>query len=130
MVELPVDQPDVLREITAAFHDYERAFMANDVDALIRYFWADARVTRYGIADLQLGHDAIAAFRRASAAPGFTRTLHNLRITTFGQDVATAMTEFRRSDTTLLGLQTQTWMRMAAGWRIVSAHVSMIEVPT
>jgi len=36
------------------------------------------------------------------------------------------MCEFRRSDTPLHGFQTQTWVRMPAGWKIVSAHVSMV----
>jgi hypothetical protein len=31
-----------------------------------------------------------------------------------------------RSDTPLRGFQTQTWVRFAAGWKIVAAHVSMI----
>jgi ketosteroid isomerase-like protein len=124
-----IDRPDVRREIEALFHDYEAALMRNDVAALNAYFWHDARVTRYGIADLQLGHDALVAFRAATAAPSFTRGLMRPRITTFGPDTAVAMTEFMRSDTHRLGLQTQTWVRMADGWRIVSAHVSMIDPP-
>ena len=39
------------------------------------------------------------------------------------------MTEFKRSDTHLHGFQTQTWVRMPEGWKIVSAHVSMVELP-
>jgi hypothetical protein len=124
-----IDRPDVRREVEALFHAYERALMANDVAALNGYFWRDARVTRYGIADLQLGHDALVAFRAATAAPRFTRELARVRITTFGADMAVAMSEFRRSDTHLLGMQTQTWVRFADGWKIVSAHVSMIDPP-
>jgi ketosteroid isomerase-like protein len=124
-----VDRVDVRREIEALFHDYEAALMRNDAAALNGYFWRDARVTRYGIADLQLGHDALVAFRAATPAPSFTRDLRQLRITTFGTDMAVAMTEFVRSDTRKLGLQTQTWVRMADGWKIVSAHVSMIDPP-
>jgi len=124
-----IDRPDVRREIEALFRAYECAFMANDVAALNNYFWRDARVTRYGIADLQLGHDALVAFRAATPAPSFTRELMRPRITTFGPDVAVAMTEFTRSDTAQLGMQTQTWVRMVEGWKIVSAHVSMIEPP-
>ena len=125
-----IDRPDVRREVEALFHAYERALMNNDAAALNNYFWRDARVTRYGIADLQLGHDALVAFRAATPAPGFTRELNRVRITTFGADMAVAMAEFRRSDTHKLGLQTQTWVRFANGWKIVSAHVSMIDAPT
>jgi|EndMetStandDraft_4_1072995.scaffolds.fasta_scaffold02787_4 hypothetical protein len=124
-----IDRLDVRREIEALFRAYERALMANDAAALNDYFWRDPRVTRYGIADLQLGHDALVAFRAATPAPGFTRELNRVRITTFGADMAVAMAEFRRSDTHKLGLQTQTWVRFANGWKIVSAHVSMIDAP-
>jgi ketosteroid isomerase-like protein len=124
-----VDRPDVQREIEVLFAAYERALMNNDVAALNSYFWRDARVTRYGIADLQHGHDALVAFRAATPAPDFSRALSRVRITSFGHDVALAMCEFHRSDTHKLGMQTQTWVRFADGWKIVSAHVSMIDPP-
>ena len=124
-----IDDPQVLAELTAVFHAYERALMDNQVDALNAYFWADARVTRYGIADRQLGIDELVAFRAATPTPTFSRRLENLRISSFGPDLAVAQVEFVRSDTALRGFQTQTWVRMApgpAGWKIVAAHVSMI----
>jgi ketosteroid isomerase-like protein len=124
-----VDRPDVRREIEALFVAYERALMRNDVAALNAFFWRDARVTRYGIADLQHGHDALVAFRAAAPAPAFTRDLSHLRITTFGADTAVAMTQFHRSGSSQLGMQTQTWVRFADGWKIVSAHVSLIDAP-
>ena len=123
-----VDRPAVRREIELLFDAYERALMANDAAALNAYFWRDARVTRYGITDLQLGHDTLVAFRATTPAPTFTRELSRLRITTFGPDVAVAMSEFRRSDSAKLGMQTQTWVRFADGWKIVSAHVSMVDM--
>ena len=124
---LVIDRPDVVAAVRRVFHDYERALMDNDVAALIDYFWADARLTRYGIADRQLGIDEMVAFRRATPPPAFTRRLENLRITAFGDDTAVALVEFVRSDTPLRGFQSQTWVRFGAdGWRIVAAHVSMI----
>lgn len=121
-----IDDPQVLAELTAVFHDYERALMSNDVEALNAFFWADPRVTRYGIADRQWGIDELQAYRAATPAPTFTRTLHHLRLHAFGPDLAVAQVEFVRSDTTLRGFQTQTWARLPVGWRIVAAHVSMI----
>ena len=47
-------------------------------------------------------------------------------LTTYGQDFATAMTEFRREGSTSVGRQSQTWVRFAEGWRVVAAHVSVI----
>lgn len=117
---------DVVQEVTRIFLDYESALMRNDVDALNAYFWRHQAVTRYGICDRQLGHDALVAYRTKVPSPDFTRTLHDVRITAFGPDMAVAMCEFKRSDTDLHGFQTQTWVRLPEGWRIVSAHVSMV----
>lgn len=126
MLPADIDRADVIGELSRVFHDYERALMANDVEALNGYFWDDARVTRYGIADRQFGIDELVAFRAATPAPGYTRRLEHLRIAAFGADLAVAQVEFVRSDTTLRGFQTQTWVRFETGWKIVAAHVSMI----
>jgi hypothetical protein len=121
-----IDSAEVVAEITAVFHAYEAALMGNDVATLNAFFWADPRVTRYGIADRQLGIAELIAFRAATPAPNFSRELQNLRIATFGADVAVAQVEFVRSDTALRGFQSQTWVRIEGGWKIVAAHVSMI----
>jgi hypothetical protein len=110
-----IDDPTVLAEVGAAFQAYERALMRNDVDAINGFFWADARTTRYGIADRQHGHAELQAFRAATPAPSFSRSLHGLRISSFGPDLAVAQVEFVRSDTTLRGFQSQTWARLAPG---------------
>jgi len=123
-----INRPEVVAEIRALFHAYEHALMSNDVDTLLGFFWPDPALTRYGIADRQLGYGQMAAFRRGTAAPTFTRTLHDLRITSFGPDCAVAHVEFRRSDSALHGFQTQTWVRLPQGWKIVSAHVSMVDL--
>jgi hypothetical protein len=57
---------------------------------------------------------------------GLARTLANTVITTFGRDVATAMTEFHREGSARTGRQSQTWVRMPEGWRVVAAHVSLL----
>ena len=127
-----IDHPDTQGEVTRLFHRYEQALMDNDVTALLGFFWSDARLTRYGIADRQLGMAEMIAFRQASVAPDFTRRLEHLRITTFGSDMAVAQVEFLRSDSALRGFQSQTWVRLdemsspTGGWKIVAAHVSMI----
>jgi hypothetical protein len=126
---MAIDDPDTVREVRAQFDAYEAAFMRHDVQALNACFRADPATTRYGITDLQLGHAEIAAFRAASAPPDFERRLENVRITTFGTAFAVAQTEFVRSDTAKRGFQTQAWVRLPEGWRIVAAHVSMIDLP-
>ena len=122
-----VSQPAVVAEVAALFNRYEEALMANDLAALDAFFWPDQRLTRYGIADRQWGIAELRTFRAATPAPTFTRRLEHLRISAFGPDCAVAQVEFVRSDTPLRGFQTQTWVRFEGlGWRIVSAHVSMI----
>ncbi len=121
-----IDRPSVVAEITRLLADYEAALMGNDREALDAYFWADPRTTRYGIADRQLGIEELRAYRATVPPPAFTRALLNPRITTFGDDVAVVQVEFIRTDTTLRGFQSQTWVRFPPGWKIVAAHVGMI----
>lgn len=125
-----IQRPEVVAELSALFNEYESALMSNDVQALNDFFWSSPQVTRYGIADRQWGHDELVAYRASVPAPDFTRQLHDVRITTFGPDLAVAMCEFTRSDTALRGFQTQTWVRLPQGWKIVSAHVSMLPWPS
>jgi hypothetical protein len=81
---------------------------------------------RYGVGENLHGMEAIRAFRRARPSAGLARTLQHTVITTFGRDTATAMTEFRREGSTKTGRQSQTWVRLPQGWRIVAAHVSLM----
>jgi hypothetical protein len=83
---------------------------------------------RYGQSENLYGHKEIAAFRAARPSAGLARTLSRTVITTFGRDFAMASTLFHRTPGKV-GRQTQTWVRFAEGWRIVVAHVSVIEEP-
>lgn len=120
------DLPDVVAEVTAAFDDYERALIANDVDALIDFFLDAPDTIRYGIDDMQHGHAAIAQFRRTSVIAAPPRDLRNTVISTFGRDVAIANTEFVPWGSTAVGRQSQMWIRTTDGWRIAGAHVSWL----
>ena len=44
-------------------------------------------------------------------------------------DFATASTLFTREGSPKLGRQTQSWARLPEGWRVVAAHVSLIDPP-
>lgn len=121
-----VNLPDVLAEVTAAFQRYEQALVTNDVTVLDELFWRSPHTLRYGAAENLYGWEQIAAFRSARSPAGLARMLQNTVITTYGRDMATANTEFRRDSTTKSGRQSQTWVRMPDGWRIVAAHVSLI----
>jgi hypothetical protein len=123
---MQVNDPDVVAEVTEAFAAYEAALMANDLEALDALFWQSPLVIRFGPGQNLYGIEAIAAFRLARAGGSPQRTLFNTVITTFGKDVATANTEFQREGAAKPGRQSQTWARFDDGWRVVSAHVSLL----
>ncbi|MDE0175860.1 MAG: oxalurate catabolism protein HpxZ [Defluviicoccus sp.] len=121
-----VNIPEVVAEVTAAFERYEEALGTNDVDTLAELFWNSPLTLRYGPNGTLLGHRAIDRFRRNRNIAGVERTLRNTVIKTFGRDFAMADTEATRPDGRMVGRQSQCWVRMREGWRIVSAHVSDI----
>ena len=72
----------------------------------------------------------VEAFRAARSPVGLMRRTANTVITTYGPDTAVASTLFYRDSAPgRVGRQMQTWVRFAEGWRIVAAHVSLIDEP-
>lgn len=126
---LPINLPEVMAEVQAAFVRYEDALVHNRVEVLDELFWDSPQTVRYGIGENLLGIEAIRAFRLARPSAGLERRLSNTVITTFGRDLATAMTEFHRAGSARIGRQSQTWVRFAHGWRVVAAHVSLMSPP-
>jgi hypothetical protein len=126
---LEINIPDVVAEVRAAFERYERALNANDMDVLDSSFWNDPRTIRYSLMDNAYGFEAIHASRLARPKTDLKRVLTNTVITTFGRDMATANTEFQRVESGRRGRQSQTWARVPEGWRVVSAHVSLVPTP-
>jgi hypothetical protein len=124
-----IDDPATLAEVTAAFDRYETALVANDVAVLDELFWKSPTTLRYGPGENLYGHDEIAAFRAARPSAGLARTVTRKVITTYGPATATANIEFVRDGNPRIGRQSQTWMKMPDGWRIVAAHVSLMEPP-
>ena len=121
---MEINIPEIVAEVTEAFMRYERALGGNDIDTIDTLFWDSKLTLRYGPNGTLLGHDALSAFRRARDITGIVRTLKNTIITTFGRDLAVANTESNRPNSRATGRQSQTWVRLPEGWRIVSAHVS------
>lgn len=120
-----IDIPEVVSEVRAAFDAYEIALTTNNVASLNMMFLNDRKTVRYGIAENLYGHDEIAAFRAARPATELERKLERTQITTYGRDMGVAMTLFRRTSGKI-GRQSQTWIRTPEGWRILAAHVSVI----
>ena len=123
---LEIDLPEVIAEVRAVFDRYEAALLANDVPVLDELFWDDPRALRYGVGENLHGHAAIAAFRRARATGPFSRALVRTEIHAFGRDFAVANTEYLREGFGTPGRESKTLVRMAQGWRIVAAHVSLL----
>lgn len=127
---LAINLPDVVAEVEAAFARYETALVTNDVATLDALFFDAPTTIRYGITENLYGYPEIAAFRAGRPSAGLARTIERTVITTYGTDMATASTLFRRETTPgRIGRQMQTWMRTAEGWRVVAAHVSVIPEP-
>jgi Protein of unknown function (DUF3225) len=123
-----INIPEVLAEVTAVFARYEDALVTNKVDVLDELFWQSTMTVRYGAGENLVGIDAIRAFRLARPSVGLSRQLSRTVITTYGHDFATAMTEFHKDGSAKAGRQSQTWARFPEGWRVVAAHVSLIEL--
>ena len=127
---MQVDLPDVLAEVTEQFARYEKALVTNDVAVLDELFRDDPRSLRYGVGENLYGHDAIRSFRAARSPIGLGRRTDKTVITTYGRDTAVASTLFYRDSLpSRVGRQMQTWVRFPEGWRIVAAHVSIIDEP-
>jgi ketosteroid isomerase-like protein len=121
-----INDPEVVAEVRAAFEAYEAALMANDLETLDGFFWPDDRTVRYGPGQNLYGIEAIRAFRVARVGGSPQRSLSQTVITTFGRDYATANTEFLRVGADRPGRQSQTWVRLEGGWRVVAAHISLL----
>ena len=125
---MEIDLPEVVAEVTAAFERYEKALVSNDVATLDALFHNDPRTIRYGGAENLYGYAEIAAFRGARSPVGLGRALSKTVISTYGRDHAVASTLYQRpSFPGKVGRQMQTWVRFPEGWRVVAAHVSMID---
>src|SRR5678815_3889100 len=126
---MDINDPATLAEVCAQFARYEKALTGNDVGVLDELFWNSPHTLRYGAGENLYGYEAIAAFRAGRPAQGLGREVLKTVITTFGRDFATANIEFRRGSNARTGRQSQTWVRIPEGWRIVAAHVSLLAPP-
>jgi Protein of unknown function (DUF3225) len=127
---MDIDLPEVLAEVRAAFARYEQALVSNDVETLGSLFHDDPRTIRFGSGEALYGYAEIAAFRAARSPHGLARTLSRTVITTYGRDFAIASTLFRRASSPgRIGRQMQSWVRIGGAWKVVAAHVSVIDEP-
>ena len=127
---MEIDLPEVVAEVRAAFDRYEKALVTNDVDTLDELFRNDPRTIRYGAGEILYGHAESRAFRAARSPVARGRTTSRTVIPTYGREFATASTLYERpSAPGKIGRQMQTWVKFPEGWRVVAAHVSLIDKP-
>jgi Protein of unknown function (DUF3225) len=128
---MQVDLPEVVAEVSEQFARYEKALVTNDVAVLDELFRNDPRTLRYGTGENLYGYEEIMAFRAARSPAGLMRRIAKTVITAYGRDCAVASTLFYRDTAPgKVGRQMQTWVRFPDGWKIVAAHVSVIEEPS
>jgi hypothetical protein len=123
-----MNDPATVAEILALHHMYESALVSNDVVTLDRLFWDAPQAVRYGATECLYGGDEIRTFRQNRPKIDLAREVTRLAITALGTDTGIVNLEFRRKVNGLerRGRQTQFWRRLEEGWKIVSAHVSLM----
>ena len=124
---MAIDDPEILAEIVVQLARYEAALMDNDIAVLDMLFWSSGLTRRFGANENLYGFDEIAAYRLARPGGAAQRQILRQSITSFGRDFASADIEFQPVGSERTGRQTQSWVRMTEGWRIVSAHVSFLD---
>ncbi len=123
---MDVDNPVVVAEVTAAFEEYERALRRNDRNRVVAAFWASPDVVRFGTADAQRGIDSVSEWRLTQPPLPPGRQLRQTKVSTFGHGFAVVTTLFSYPGREMTGRQSQTWVHLDEGWRVVSAHVSEV----
>jgi hypothetical protein len=125
---MQINDPEIVAELKALYPKYEAALMANDAETLTQMFWASPHAMRFGITENLYGIKEIDAFRMGRSPANLARTVRRLDIVTFGRDFGSVTLEFERTvnGKMISGRQSQVWVRFSEGWRIVSAHVSVL----
>jgi len=123
-----INLPEVLAELRGLYPRYEEALVTNDVETLVSMFWAGPQVMRFGVTENLYGPEELEAFRKARPGANLARTVTRLDIVSFGRDAASITLEFERASAgkIIRGRQSQSWIRLPEGWRIVAAHVSLL----
>jgi hypothetical protein len=126
---MQINEPEIVAELQALYPKYEAALMANDAETLTQMFWASPQAMRFGVSENLYGIEEIDAYRKARPPANLARTVRRLDIVTFGRDFGSVTLEFERAvdGKIISGRQSQVWVRFPEGWRIVSAHVSVLK---
>ena len=126
---MQINESVAVAELEALYPLYEAALMSNDAETLTRMFWASAHAMRFGVTENLYGIEEIEAFRKGRSPANLARNVRRLDIVAFGRDFGSITLEFERNvnGQVISGRQSQVWVRFPEGWRIVSAHVSVLK---
>jgi ketosteroid isomerase-like protein len=126
-----INDPQVVAQIAALHEQYEAALVSNDVEKLVTFFWDSPRALRFGVSESLYGAKEIEEFRKNRPPVNLAREVSNLKIVAFGADCAVVTLEFTRTAPGIHrnGRQSQVWRKFEEGWKIVSAHVSLVPMP-
>ena len=127
---MEIDLPEVVAEVRDAFD-------------LTRRRWSRTTSPRSTLCSATIrARSATAAAKFSMAMPksrrsaprarlsALGRTMSSTVITTYGREFAVASTLYERpSAPGKIGRQMQTWVKFPEGWRVVAAHVSLIDPP-
>ena len=122
-----INEPSVMDEVHRMFVRYESALVADDLETMTELFFDSSEIVRFGINDCERGSEELARWRKSQPPHRLGRKLSEVTVTTYGSAVAIVTANFSYPDRPLLGRQSQTWLRLDQGWKIVHAHVSEIE---
>jgi hypothetical protein len=122
---MDINLPDVLEGFMPAYMEYQKAVDTNDIETMNKLFWNSPQTVRFGPVGSLIGYDMISSYRRERVGHvSSERTLRNTVITTFGRDFAVTNTETMKQGSTVVGRQSQSWLKTEDGWKIIAAHVS------
>lgn len=125
---MTINDQAVVAELMDRHNVYEKALMENDAATLESLFWDSPHAVRYGVTENLHGAEEIRAFRRGRPNINLSRTISRLEIMALGDSAGVINLEFVRPIDGIEnhGRQTQFWFRFPEGWRIASAHVSLL----
>jgi hypothetical protein len=128
LTDMQINDPAIIAELRDLYPRYEEALVSNDVETLVSMFWSSPYVARFGPTETLYGIGEIEAFRKGRSPANLARNITRIEIVTFGKDFASVTVAFERDveGKLIRGRQSQTWVRLPEGWRIVFAHVSLL----
>lgn len=124
--DFAINLPEILEEVRAVVARYEAALTSNDIPVMDELFWNAPQTVHYGVGENLYGHAALAAFRRARRTGPFRREILRHEVAAWGRDFAVSNLEYQREGHGRPGRESKTLVRTVDGWRIVSAHVSLL----